>query len=1275
MASHNVVHSNAFNFQSFFQNNVDPRTGQYTLGIVLPALIGNDLAGPQLPLRLFFSPLNDEDSGFGKGWTLALSQYLPGTHMLTLHSGETFKVTGSGAQPGIREKKLDTFHFHDDTLEGKDCYRIAHKSGLVEVLTKQAGTYPVYLPTEVYSPSGHKVELGYGPSTGYLESISYRDSDDQTQHLLKLTYTTSAVTIEVHPNADPGELPRARYSLELFNRELRKITLPTSDLANWRIDYDTVLGLSCVTKLHTPSGAVEQITYGDNGDPGHVLPTNGERVAIPRVTTHVVNPGAGQPPVKTTYTYLYKDPQSEQTFDRNFVGYNSGISWSNDGQDNLFRAQPSYKYGSTAHVWGLDDEGEEVELRTVERVYNRFHLMEAETTRQAGHVQSMLVEYHGDVGDSIDNQLGNFQMPKRSTQSWALPAEPGKLRSEVTETVYNTLGNLIKEVMPNGQQVVSEFYPAQGEDGCPPDPELFERSLKHTTVVPAPQGDQPAPTLRSGYRYRALGTVGGVADTWLLQEQITLREVVGDAEQAPLQVTSIEPVDAMTDLLRHGRPLKQTVNMNGHLTTQTFDYQKELVEGEPALVTVQTIKGFDHDRDDDDTQLPRNTLKVITLKDSILIGAPLLNRDDADIEIAYTYDALNRTTSETVSPNDPEYMASRLYEYYLVGMDGQQAWQTSIDVKGVNTRSLIDGLNRVVLEQRHDADAEDSLKQQTFRVRYEARYDALGQLLEETDHDWFEGEQFPLRTRYLYDNWGQRCCEIGPDEVQHHTQNDPIGTAESGNLPIQTSWSESKDGTLTQGKTVAYLNLFEQPDVVQRFDRENRVLSKHQYFYDGLGRTVREIDARNAVISNTYDAFDRLVDHTLADRSVVHRDYAPHSSADLPVKIAVNGAVLGEQTFDGLDRMTASITGGRKRVMFYEKGQSKPWKVRTPANREVEYDYTLQLTDQPEVRRVLPLPGQTQEAAVVENYTYDRKNARLTYCGEPGQELTRDYFSTGELKLETRTVGNESWSMTYGASLQGRALTYQDVLGQTQHYKYDTAGRLEKTWLGGLSTTFSYDELGNLKSYKTCDGVEGEDEAACVQWLLTELEYDDLGREKLRRFTFPDSVQELTQEYSALDQLTLRVLSEGGEILREENYDYDLRGRLEGYTCTGPLAPQDPCGKTIREQQFAFDRIDNITWVYTAFDGDEGKQESNEATYLFGNEADPAQLTGIENTHADYPAPVTLSYDPDGNMISDEQGRRLDYDPLGRLASVELLDGTVAGYGYDALDRLASQDS
>ncbi|MQG96575.1 hypothetical protein, partial [Pseudomonas sp. MN1F] len=95
MTTKSLLHSNAFNFLSFIVNSVDPRTGQYTLAIELPELVANNLAGPSLPLRIGFNPMNIEDSGFGSGWTLNLSQYTPADNMLHLHTGESFRVDGS----------------------------------------------------------------------------------------------------------------------------------------------------------------------------------------------------------------------------------------------------------------------------------------------------------------------------------------------------------------------------------------------------------------------------------------------------------------------------------------------------------------------------------------------------------------------------------------------------------------------------------------------------------------------------------------------------------------------------------------------------------------------------------------------------------------------------------------------------------------------------------------------------------------------------------------------------------------------------------------------------------------------------------------------------------------------------------------------------------------------------------------------------------------------------------------------------------------------------
>ena len=1255
MTTKTVIHSNAFNFMSFVQNSVDPRTGQYTLAIALPELVGNDLNGPQLPLRLAFNPFHDRDAGFGKGWDLALTQYVPSSKMLTLHSGESFKVTGSGALPSIREKKLDSFHFHDDSAGSTLRYRVVHKSGLVEQLTPfGAGSGTVALPTRVHAPSGHGITLGYTPYQGNicLDSIV----DDSGLALLKITYGLGQVTLDLHPGAGPHGAAYARYTLQLSNGQLRQVTLPTDDGASWRFEYITARSLTCLAKVSTPTGGIERILYEDDG---HPIPTGGARGVLPRVTTHEVMPGFGQPPLKTTYTYSVE----------NFVGNNSGITWTDNGEDNLYRARASYEYVSTASHW-LDSKV----ARTVERRYNRFHLLTRETTRQAGHVQESITTYHGEASDAFDAQPANFQLPLTQVQKWSLAADASKLRSETVTTRYDLHGNLLEEVQKSGLRTVHEYYPAET------DPEHFVRNRMTETVIPASGGDAPSPTLRTRFEYQALETVAGSvsANSWLVPTKETLLEVVGEAEQPALQVTTLTPIDASDDLLRHGRPLQQVLDIGGNQTRTDFVYGKEVRNGHPVLVTEQTLTGFDHGRKEADGS-SRHALKVTTLEHSILIGEPLLTRDDNDVEIAYAYDALRRVVSETVSPNDERFKASRHYTYHLVNSDGQQATQSMVDVKGVETRSLLDGLNRVVKEERHDADARQASRKKTFRERYRASYDGLGQLIQETEYDWLGDEQKPLTTQYAYDDWGLRTSETGPDRVKHFQVTDPIGTAASGNLPIQTRWSESADGMHKLGETITWLNLFDQPAQVQRLDLGKRVVSKHQYFYDGLGRGVREIDAVNAVTRSSYDAFGRLVDQTQADGSVVHRDYAPHSSDDLPVRIGVRGrsqrsarrtvkladtlhdVVLGEQAFDGLGRMISSTTGGRKRVMAYSPGQRQPSKVITASNQEIAYEYLPQLGEEPLQRRI---PG-TQA-----DYTYDALNARLLSCTEEHQVLERDYFSTGEVRTEIREVSGERWEMAYAYSLQGRLLSYRDVLDQEQTYVYDAAGRLETTALGSTRSTFSYDGLGNIERIETQDGD---------QKLITKLGYDDLGREVRRTFVFSDSVQELRQEYTALDQLKRRHLVEGeGEdapTLRDETYEYDKRGRLEFYTCEGDQAPVDPYGKTIREQVFEFDALDNITWVLTVFDGANGKLEDNEAYYLFDN-LDPAQLSGIENTHADYPDSIELVYDLDGNLIQDEQGRALSYDPLGRLLSVTPVDGTPgARYGYDPLDRLASQEA
>lgn len=418
--------------------------------------------------------------------------------------------------------------------------------------------------------------------------------------------------------------------------------------------------------------------------------------------------------------------------------------------------------------------------------------------------------------------------------------------------------------------------------------------------------------------------------------------------------------------------------------------------------------------------------------------------------------------------------------------------------------------------------------------------------------------------------------------------------------------------------------------------------------YDGLGRTFGQFDALRNYRESSYDAFDRLRISQLPDRAQVERTYALHSREDLPVSIAVDGVVVGEQTFDGLKRMTDSTIGGRVSRFEYPGAQLQPGKVYTPGGEAIDYVYQPQLGDQPVQRKMLSSTA---------DYTYDLQSARLLSSKEQDQELERDYYSNGEIKEERRVQGGEAYAMQYRYSLKGLLLRYTDVLGQTQTYRYDESGRLEQLDAGALVSAFGYNAQGLLDSITTVDSGQS---------LSVSLEYDDAGREVLRSFTLPGgTIQQLVQAYDAADHLKQRTLKEGSTVLRDETFVYDARGRLELYTASGPDAPVDPQGKQIQSQTFKFDALDNILSVETVFAGG-----SNVADYEYTGR-DPTQLSAVRNSHADYPANIELDYDDNGNLTLDEAGRGLEYDALGRLLAVSANDGSaVVDYGYDAQDSL-----
>ncbi|MGY2262132.1 sugar-binding protein [Pseudomonas sp. SDO55104_S430] len=1232
------VHSNAFNFRSFVDTGVDKRTGIYTVSLKLHEVEVNDLRGPVVPLSLHFNPMSWINNGYGEGWRLAQTQYVPATQVITTHTGESFKVTGTDpAEPGrmtMKEQKIESFKLYELSGDPQGDYKVVYVDGTVEIL-KRTGTQPQEaIPVVMYSATGHKVTLSYQAAGQGRMLSEVRDSQGL---LVQVIRNLTAGTVEINLKPTQG-VPLAQFALHLESDLMTRITLPTSNRAGWRFLYGLEREQRCMKEVWNPFGGHERIGYNDGG---HEFPGSVDYLAVPRVTDHVMDPGGGQPPIVMKYAYSNDGS--------NFLGYGAPINFTDDGLDNLYKVLAAYTYQTIEQLMN----GAAV-VRTVTRTFNRFHLLVEEETVQGTYRQATTTTYYADDKLSFDQQVRQCQLPKQTDTRWEDTADPRNWRIDTEKSEYDIHGNQTLSQQANGITETTSYYPAAGEGAdCPPDPYGFVKYMKEKTVTPAsdpariPNLEPGAPVLRTRYKYVEKSPISSATTAWVAPAEESFLEVSGQSETL-LERTVTAYIDNPGNPLLHGQIERTAVTRGGRTTFTDFAYSKvgatyrTLADAE-VLRTVQTVS-TDFDA----------VSKQITEEVSLFNALPVLTTDK-NVQIRTTYDELGRALTETVAPGDPQFAATRSYSYRLIHPAGQgetpesqPASQVVENVKGVKTRSVFDGLNRAIEEEQQDVDNAGG-QPAVYRKIYAASYNTLGQMITETEHDWLEKKDLPLTSTFTYDNWGQQDSITGPDGVKTNTVNDPITfTSEE--------WIEG------MGKTITVSNRFEKPVSVERRDIAGKRISLHTYKYDGVGRTHSEKNAGGFETLYKYDVYDRMTETTLPDRAKVARSYALHSRNDLPELISVNGRKLGTQTFDGLERMIESVTGGRVTTYTFDTSDSEPDVVTLPSGAQIRYTYNHVLTAEPQTRTAISsLPAVNDIAAT---YKYDPLNARLLESSEQGTTLVRTYNSNGEVATEAR----DGYNMAYLHSRMGRLVRYTDVLGQIQTYEYDDGGRLATTELGDagkpghVKSEFTYNLQGLTESIHTQD-------TAGQQNLTISLGYDDHGRETSRVFDFGATAERLSQAWNELDQVVSRQLNEKadgtGASLRAETYEYEMRGRLEYYTCSGPLSPVDHAGNIIDSQEFYFDDIDNIEEVRTRFPGG-----SNTAKYTYVNE-DPAQLSAISNSNAAYKAfDMTATYDDNGNMEADYKFR-MTYDTLNRLETVsELGGGASRGYVYDGEDAL-----
>jgi len=931
---------------------------------------------------------------------------------------------------------------------------------------------------------------------------------------------------------------------------------------------------------------------------GHLF-VNGVERSLPFVIAHDIYPGHHQPRLCKEYSYS----------DHNFLGQGLIPTRSNDG-DPLYLAPANYVYSSTER---LVVKGAVHTL--VNRTYNKFHLLTAEVTTRGDAKTSVATEYHCSVTKPFNEQPAQFRMPKIQTVTY-LDRRTQQTRQETTVTEFDGEGNLLKLVEPNGMTTLSEFYPASGGDNCPEDPMGFARFQKKRTVIPADGGGNSTVTY---YDYALHPALEGAELAFVLPVEERFFELVEGGE---IQRSKTEKsyLNTPQDPFKHGATQEQSVTRNDKKTRTEFSYELK----DTRLEVKSSTYGFD------------GTLQTSEKVLSTLTGLQVSEIGVDGEHIEYEYDAIGRAVCKTVAPGTP--FASSTQWSYISASQKLPATIVGTNPAGGEQRVSVDGLERVITVAEKDCDHPDKEGLIQTRTLYSAVHDSAGNRIQVTLTDWRDGKPCSVVTRYEFDDWGQVCKTLHADGRIEHSEVDPVARQ-------QTNWLQG------MGKTVTLVNSFGKPLSVESFNLKNSSLGKTVYTYDGLGRTTTETDPAGNTTRYEYDVFDRMTRSVLPDASEVVTDYADHSDEALPACIQVDGKMLGRQTYDGLNRLTQSTVGGRKSEAGYEAGFRQPQWHKSPDGKKTEFTY---------LRELGGLLTERKAGALLTTMTYDPVNGHPLTCSENGRERRFTYYPSGRIKSETTTYGVISKSTSFTYSLEGRPLTYIDVLGTERRSEYDDHGRLLSTLQGSLKTEFHYNLQTGLLEWTMTE------ETSLKRQMITRFAYDDIGRETCRTFEVkgqPD--QTLVSTYTLAGKLARKVSSRGTQVLRDEQFSYDRRGRLIQYDCAGTHKPRDPYGKEIVQQAFTFDALDNLLTVQTRF-----PLGVNLTTFGYDN-PDPAQLSSVKHSHVDYPSAVTLEYDANGRMIKDDQARTLAYDAFGRLEQLTGAGGKVIrGYHYDGFDQL-----
>lgn len=479
-----VITSNAYNFSDFISSGVDARTGSFSLQINLGTFIGMGGAGLQIPLVIHFDASNHLNTGFGRGWSLPLSEFDADHNRLKLSTGQSFQIVWNDAKqeydiPYRKLKDIRVFYLGDESE-----IKIVYKGGKEEYLDYETGVIKRAL-----SPQGIPV---YFEFEYHQNKLRLHEIHDEIRRVRINWWSNDYETLIEHSQSDE---PFIAFRLH-FNGDDRALTAFSIDGFNERLaleyQYFQEVNYACLSVITHPSGLREEIIYRHS----QRLPNGAPIRYIPCVYRHLRYAGELQENYEAVYQFS----------DKNYLGFGSDRFWRPD-EDTLFKTAYDYQY------WSEELVNNKIKIK---RTYNKYHLLIVEESFDENVIfQKNENQYYADPNLSIEYQSPQYSLLKYQSITYYYNNEQKVSRLYFD---YDEYANLLKKINADGSALINIYYPLAGErNACPPEPFGMISLLKSQTFTPAAKKRQ---TPRSFfYTYTKLNRLQGEGYFVLLEEE------------------------------------------------------------------------------------------------------------------------------------------------------------------------------------------------------------------------------------------------------------------------------------------------------------------------------------------------------------------------------------------------------------------------------------------------------------------------------------------------------------------------------------------------------------------------------------------------------------------------------------------------------------------------------------------------------------------------------------------------------------------------------------